>query len=270
MDQLVDLLIVDRDEAAPHFIATAVVQAAGGQGRHRGHPRPNRPENAQTLQGVAPNLPASPAAAPSAGRTAGQGISPRLVDVIVVSRNAVLRKMAAGRVRVTKADIQAEFNRRYGEQVQVRASSDHKMEDARNVLDLLGKGGDFAERARVLHQLPGAPQGGLIQPFLRESSEIPVEIRNAAFSLREGQLSEAILVGKDFHVIKVEKFISAKDVAYDDVKDSLKRQIEAGAVTQIQATILKDLIRQADVVYVNPRLKEQAAALAAQQAQVTP
>ncbi|NQU75538.1 MAG: peptidylprolyl isomerase [Planctomycetes bacterium] len=183
---------------------------------------------------------------------------PRVYWDMAMTRNAVLRKLAVKRLKITDSMLTAEFNRRYGLKVVVRHIRCASVADAQNILERLAKGEDFAELAQQYSTFTEtAMQGGLYPPFSRDETKVPSAICRAAFDLADGQVSEIVQVDKDFHILKREKTIPRKEVAYEDVKDQLRNDLITANIRPVQTQILQDIVRAADVRILDPILKAQ-------------
>ncbi len=215
-------------------------------------------EHASALEQLGPNLTPEQQQRALAELMRQQGVSQRLWNLIM-RRNALLRKLADDRLQITEAMVQEEFNRRYGGKVQVRHIQVNSLADAQQVADLLAHGADFAELARkVSTNAASAAEGGLIAPFARETPDVPKAIRNAAFALQAGQLSDIVQDDRYFHILKHERTVPPENVVFDEVREPLRAQLRQSTLRRLQVAVLQELIQTADVQFVNPILKEQA------------
>jgi peptidyl-prolyl cis-trans isomerase C len=73
--------------------------------------------------------------------------------------------------------------------------------DARNVLDQINAGKDFAELAKANSNCPSGKQGGDLGFFSR--GRMVKEFEDAAFSMEVGQVSEPVKTQFGYHLIKV-------------------------------------------------------------------
>lgn len=259
MGQLTELLIANHGlDAAEQLIATAVVQQAAQREGISIAPADVEAEHLAALSQYAPGLDRDQQERALDIELANRNISRRQWDMIM-RRNALLAKLAASRVQVTEELVQREFNRQYGAKVQIRHIQCASLTEAKQVLDLLDKGEDFADLARRLStNSESAPNGGLIKPFSRDTAEVPLAIRNAAFALREGQVSEIVLEGTRYHILKLEKNLPPENVTYDEVKDSLRLRLHEAMLRQLQMRLLNDLLQGSKYEFVNPQLKQMA------------
>lgn len=178
----------------------------------------------------------------------------------IMRRNALLRKMAQPRVVLNDVMVQTEFARLYGPKVQVRHIQLPGIQEAQGIVNLLREGGDFADLARQNSiNAVSAAQGGLLPPFSVQDELVAKPIRDAAFALNQpGELSGIVQVGGDCHVLRLEKKLPAEKVDFEQVKDKVRTGLQDRLTEQLQARILTELRRKADVEYSNPILRKAA------------
>jgi len=97
-------------------------------------------------------------------------------------------------------------------------------DDAKSVIQELGKGADFAELAKKKSTGPSGPNGGDLG-FFGKGQMVPA-FEQAAFKLKKGEVSETpVKTQFGFHVIKVEARRKAEVPKYDDVQEQLRGEI---------------------------------------------
>ena len=110
-------------------------------------------------------------------------------------------------------------------------------DEAKQVVDELKKGADFAELAKKKSKDPGASDGGDLGFFTKE--QMVPEFSTAAFALEPGKISDPVKSQFGWHVIKVEEKRARKPPAFDQVKSQLEsyvtRKAQADAVTKLRA-----------------------------------
>jgi peptidyl-prolyl cis-trans isomerase C len=107
----------------------------------------------------------------------------------------------------------------------------------------LRKGEDFAALAEEFSQCPSGSKGGDLGYFSRGQMTKPFE--DAAFTLMPGEISDIVETRFGYHLIKVQDKTPETVMAFDDIKDGLKRYLT-------QQKVQKEI-----VLYVQ-KLKEQA------------
>ncbi len=187
-----------------------------------------------------------------------RGITRRLWTSIM-RRNAILRKMVAGKAVVGEAMIKAEFARLHGEKVQISHIQLPGLTEAEKIIKLLKAGGDFANLAqRYSTNTSTAKSGGALAPFSRENPAIPRAIRDVAFALKTGQISGIVQVGNEFHVLKLQKRFMPPAANYQAVKEKIRDALKKHLTERLQVDKLSELRRKTNVEYVNPTLKRAA------------
>jgi len=177
-----------------------------------------------------------------------------------VRLGAALRKLAEPQVRTSEEMLQAEFARRYGQQVQVRQIEVESLAKARKILEQLADGGDFAKLAWKHSLSESSRRGGLIDPIGPKTKGIPTAIHQTALSLKKaGEISEPIQVGTTFHILRLERVIEPENVRFEDVKDKIEADVRENLLHHQRGLILERLFREARIEYVAPLLKRLAA-----------
>jgi foldase protein PrsA len=130
---------------------------------------------------------------------------------ILLQTNACLRKMAeplcAG--KITEENIQQAFDLRYGAQVKIRDIQVSNIKEAQEVKKRLAEGQKFEEVAKALSQdTHTASQGGEWPAFAANSTTVSDLIKEQAFGLKPGEVSDPLNTGNAIHVITVEKRIA--------------------------------------------------------------
>ena len=160
---------------------------------------------------------------------------------IVMTTNAYLRKMAEPQVKanITDTMLSESFRALYGEKVQVRHIQCANPQEIAEARRHLAAGESFEEVARKLSRNSDtAPAGGLLPPFSRYASGYPDQFKDLAFSLKVGEVSDAVQVGGAYHLIKLEQRMEPKAVKFDDVKESLRADLTE-RLTQAQIKNLR-------------------------------
>jgi peptidyl-prolyl cis-trans isomerase C len=121
--------------------------------------------------------------------------------------------------------------------------------EAKEVKERLLKGEDFATVAKEKSKDPSA-EGGDLGFFGRGQMLKPFE--DAAFALKEGELSDPVQTQFGWHIIKVEEKRTRPLPTYDQVKDTIMSQLTA----QKAKDTLKQLHDAAKIEIVDPEIKK--------------
>ncbi len=167
-----------------------------------------------------------------------------------MERNAYLRKIVSQDVRITEATLREEFARTYGERVHVRhiqiAASDRKR--LNDVLTALASGMPFEQVARRYSQNPQtAPRGGELEPFAFSDERIDPALREAAFTLRPGEISPPIRTGQYFHILKLIERIAPTGVHFEDVRDEIEQRVRERAIGKRMEQLAVELFNKARI-----------------------
>ena len=113
---------------------------------------------------------------------------------------------------------------------------------AKGVIKALKAGTDFKKLAQSKSKDSTAKEGGDLGYFRK--SELPQELADAAFALKEGSYSQdPVKTDFGWHVLKVEGFRDAKPPKFDEIKTELKALMTQEAIV----ALVKDLRSNAKV-----------------------
>lgn len=174
-------------------------------------------------------------------------VSTRVEFGIVIETNAYLRKLAEPQMKVAITDdvLKQAFDERYGAQVRVRHIAVANPQDAMRYKQILENGQDFAVLAKHVSLAPTAQAGGELPPFTINSTKYPKAFKDAAFNLKVGEISEPVAADGSYHIIKLEQKIEPKAVKFDDVKDSLREDLQQSATVEAVKAVRNKLAQEA-------------------------
>jgi parvulin-like peptidyl-prolyl isomerase len=189
---------------------------------------------------------------------------------IVVELNAYLRKAAETQLqgKITDDMVQKEFGLEYGETARCRVIQLPNMQEVNKAQQALKAGRDFADIAREMSiNSRTAPLGGEMPPFSLQAPGYPTEFKQLAFSLQPGQVSDPLVLGSDFYLIKLEARIPPKAVKFADVKDSLRQSMFEKLTEDVMKTLRQNLATQVmtEMTIDDPMLSKQFVDLKARQ-----
>nr|WP_200762552.1 peptidylprolyl isomerase [Nitrosophilus alvini] len=118
---------------------------------------------------------------------------------------------------------------------------------AKEVMEKLKKGEDFAELARVYSNAMSRIKGGDMGFVHKGMLDEPIE--KAAMKLKKGEISDIVETSKGFYIIKLEEISPAIQLKFDDVKKRLKKELKAKYEKQKMDKILKQAKKEAKIVY---------------------
>jgi peptidyl-prolyl cis-trans isomerase SurA len=121
------------------------------------------------------------------------------------------------------------------------------------VLQRLKSGESFAKVAREVSKGPSAPDGGDLG-WLRRGT-IQKALEDAAFSLKDGQVSGLVRAGPGLHVVKVEARRRGGAKSFEDAKEEIRAQLFDEQVGSARKQYLEELRRDAVVDVKIPELR---------------
>ncbi len=120
-----------------------------------------------------------------------------------------------------------------------------KEETAKEVLNKLNDGADFAELAKEYSIDGSAAQGGKLGSFAKGRMVKPFE--EAAFALNVGEVSEIVKTDFGFHIIKVTDKTEAGTTSFEDVKESIKNNLLNQKKSQLMKEYIEKLKEEATI-----------------------
>ena len=182
---------------------------------------------------------------------------------IVTETNAYLRKIAEPMIagKISEENLKEAFRSLYGENVKVRHVECSNLQEINEAKQRLDRGESFAKVAREMSRNRGtAPLGGELPPFSINTQGLPQAFKDAAFALKkEGEISDVVQAEGGFHLIQLVQRIPPKAVKFEDVKESLSKDLNARAVDatvkQLRQQLGNDAVK--NLVITDPELKKQ-------------
>lgn len=181
-------------------------------------------------------------------------------------RNTYLRRIVEPIVErsITDEALKAEFDRLYGEKVQIRHI---QLADGNQVLkakQALDEGMDFAEAARKFSQnLETAGNGGELPAFSKADPAAPAGLRELAFAAEVGKVAGPVRVEGWSHLIRVEARIPVQQVEYEAVATQVRQSLKEQLVLQEMQKLLKNMLQSAVIQVQDPDLNREFQALRA-------
>ena len=156
---------------------------------------------------------------------------------------------------VTEDEIRKVYDERVAkfvpqDQVRARHILVEKEDEARDMIERLGRGADFAELAKEHSKDPGAQSGGDLGYFGKGDMVKPFD--EAVFALDVKQISEPVQTQFGWHVIEVTEKGKTKPNSFEEDKG----RIMAELIQQKMASVVGDLRKNAKVEYTDPELKK--------------
>ena len=179
-----------------------------------------------------------------------------------MEQQAWVRKIAEAEVEqivINERMLREEYGRAYGERVQIRHIQVSSLAAVERVRSALQRKGDFAAVAREMseNQITAA-NGGLLEPFTYNESDVPPLIREAAFRMKPGEISPTVQQENWYHILKCERRFPASGVSFENVdREVLKSRLKDRLIRQRQETLEEELVRSANVDIRNGTRRKQ-------------
>jgi len=148
---------------------------------------------------------------------------------IVIETNAYLRALGRPMIanRISDTNLEETFNTMYGQRVRVRHIAVSNMQEIGEAQRRLATGESFAAVARSMSRSPLTQNlGGEMPPFARTTAGINAAFAETAFSLQPGEISNPVLTEGLYHLIKLEEKLAPRTQKFEDVKDSIRAELE--------------------------------------------
>ncbi|MEM1107372.1 MAG: peptidylprolyl isomerase [Planctomycetota bacterium] len=188
----------------------------------------------------------------------------------LLRRNAGLRKLIADRVTVTEAAVRQAYRLRHGPSSRVRLIVASTLEDIQRLRARVTSGGDsgdasgitsggepFGEVAALESTDASAAQGGLLSPIRPEDTSYPEAIRQAVDRLDVGEVSPPVAIDGGFALLKLEEKLPGSGVEFVNVENGLRAAVRGRAERVLMQQLARELVSGAELVVLDPMLKEQ-------------
>lgn len=170
-----------------------------------------------------------------------RGISEKQYATDIIWPLLAMRKLAGDQLAVSNEELLREFETLYGPSVKARLILVSDAKKAQQLREAAAaeptKFGDIARQHS--EDASSASLNGLIQP-IRKNSGSP-EIEQAAFTLKDGQVSPVIQIGNQFVILKREELIAARDVRLEQVQAQIKESVRERKMRDTASTLYQQL-----------------------------
>lgn len=179
-----------------------------------------------------------------------------------ILRAKVVDRRVRGGIDVSDDDVRAYYERnmddyRTDEDIRVRhilflvpkGAGDNTVYEARKrAIEVLrmAKGGEgFASLARKYSEGPSAPEGGDLGFFKRE--DMVREFSDAAFALKEGEISDLVRTPFGFHIIKLIERRGDSPLSLDEVKEKIRTRLYSEEMERGVKELIRELRERGEV-----------------------
>lgn len=176
--------------------------------------------------------------------------------MVVMERNAYLRKLADRDISYTQDQVRAQFEQSHGEKVEVRHIQVKSPSTLDQVLAERDKGVEFSELAvRFSANRASAERLGLLPPFGENDPNVPEIMRRTAFVMKVGDVSEPLFVDGWYHILRLERRIAPSRVDFESVRGDVERQLRNNLIDARMQTLTAELFRDAEIEIADPMLR---------------
>jgi len=194
-----------------------------------------------------------------------RGISAGQYANDIIWPTLALRKLAGKQLEVTREELAAEWETRYGPAVKARLIVCDDAATAEKVRAAAAASpDDFGNLAKEHSKdAPSASAKGMIQPIRKHLGR--AEIEQIAFQMKEGEVSKVIPAGGQYAILKCEGRLPAQDVTLEEVKLQLIEVLRDRKMRRVASQIFRDLQEQSRVenVFNDPVKSRQMPGVAA-------
>ncbi|WP_100406537.1 peptidylprolyl isomerase [Bacillus solitudinis] len=165
----------------------------------------------------------------------------------------IIEKLTMQGIEVTEEDKQAHFKENeevYSTQVEASHILVEDEETARDILEQINAGEDFAKLAEEHSTDPGSAMNGGSLGFFGKGKMLP-EFEEVAFSLEVGKVSDLVETSYGYHIIKV---TDTRVQTYEDVEAEIEETL-IQEKKKTQETVLNELIENADIEFKDSRFE---------------
>jgi len=194
-----------------------------------------------------------------------RGVSAKQYASDIIWPSLALRKLGGQRLQVTPEELQAEYESLYGPAVKGRIIVCNSPQKAKQLFAAAqANPSEFGNLAKENSDDPSsASVRGMIQPIRQHSPNKQLE--EAAFRLKDGQISEIVQVGSQYVIFLREGLIPARNVAMQDVQAHLEEMIRERKLRTVASEVFRELQKTAKVenVMKDPKLSREMPGVAA-------
>ena len=175
----------------------------------------------------------------------------------LLRRNAALRLLVQDEVELSPAAVRQAYELEYGPRYEARLVVVDSLAEARRVLQAIAEGGDFTALAIEHSSDPSAAVGGLLSPISPVDASYPAAVRRALVELEVGQISDVVALERGFAILRLERIIQQRDVAFESVEDELAQRVRRRVERTLMDRQVRVLVQRADVVVFDSTLQRQ-------------
>jgi len=176
-----------------------------------------------------------------------------------LERNAKLRKLVEGTVRIEESDLQRAWAINHGPRVRIRLITTGDEASAQRARSFIGTGpgarSRFIEQAALISTDASARAGGVVEPFSLEDAAYPSGLREVLRRTPTGGVTPVIALDEGgFAIAYVEGEEPGSGISLGRARGDLERGLRLRAEREAMDRLARDLIRSASVTVFDPAL----------------
>jgi parvulin-like peptidyl-prolyl isomerase len=195
-----------------------------------------------------------------------RGVKPAQYGSDIVWPTLALRKLAGEKLQVTRQEVEAEYETRYGPAVKARlivTSEKHRADKAH--AEAVADPAAFGRLSKTYSDDSAvASIEGMVQPIRKHAGN--AEIERCAFTMKDGDVSPVIAIGNQYVIVLREGLLPGSDPAMlPRIRPQVEEMIRDRKLRSVATTVFHDLQSRADVKNMlnDPELGRQMPGVAA-------
>ncbi len=193
-----------------------------------------------------------------------RGIEPEQYADDIIWPTLALRKLAGDRLQVSQGELYREFESRYGPSVRVRLISFNDLDAAKKTrVEAVANPDNFGNLAKERSEDVSASVKGLVQPIRKHGAS--EEIEQAAFTMRDGQISQVMQVSGKYVILKREQMLPASKLKFEQAAPIMEEMVRERKMRTLAHDIFRELQKDAQLenVFNNPARRQELPGVAA-------
>ena len=176
-----------------------------------------------------------------------------------LERNAKLRALVAGTIRIDESDIQRAFAVNHGPKVRIRLIATSDEATAQRARTAVGNGAgvreQFIQQATMLSSDASARAGGVVEPFSLDDPSYPSGLREVLRRTAVGAVTPVIALDEGgFAIAYLESTAPGTGASLGQTRNALEQDLRLRAEREAMDRLARELIRSASVTVFDPSL----------------
>ncbi len=193
-----------------------------------------------------------------------RGIEPEQYANDIIWPTLALRKLAGDRLQVSQGELYREFESRYGPSVRVRLISFNDLDAAKNTrAEAIANPDNFGNLAKERSEDVSASVKGLVQPIRKHNAS--EEIEQAAFTMRDGEISQVMQVAGKYLILKREQMLPASKLKFEQAAPVMEEMVRERKMRTLAHDIFRELQKDAQLenIFNDPARRRELPGVAA-------